>query len=97
MIHCSYLMLGRWTKLSLCCMSKLVRVLKLHYTFTHTQQAEAAGEDYERVKLLETSAIDVDKKDRKRKKKNNPDTGFAGMTSHSNHTEKLILYHLFVI
>ena len=47
------------------------------FSLAHTQQAEAAGEDYERIKLLETSATDVEKKDRKRKKKN-PDTGFAG-------------------
>ena len=43
----------------------------------YAQQAEAAGEDYEKVKLLETPATDVEKRERKKKKKN-PDTGFAG-------------------
>lgn len=41
------------------------------------QEAEAAGEDYEKVKMLETSATDMEKRERKKKKKN-PDTGFAG-------------------
>ncbi len=36
------------------------------------------GEDYERVKVLETSAIEMEKSLRKKKKKN-PDTGFAGI------------------
>ena len=49
----------------------------ISYLLCHTQKAEAAGEDYERVKLLETSASEVEKKERKKKKKN-PDTGFAG-------------------
>ena len=41
------------------------------------KEAEAAGEDYEKVKMLETSATDLDKRDRKKRKKN-PDTGFSG-------------------
>ena len=43
------------------------------------QQAEMNGEDYERVKLLEISAVEMEKSMRKKTKKN-PDTGFAGMT-----------------
>lgn len=35
------------------------------------------GEDYERVKLLEISAEDAERFERKRKKKN-PDLGFSG-------------------
>ena len=79
------------SKLSVCCMSNVVKLLNMYFTLshTHTQQAEAAGEDYERVKLLETSAVDMEKKDRKRKKKSNPDTGFAGQESHSVCAEKL--------
>ena len=38
---------------------------------------EEAGEDYERVKLLETSAAEIDRLERKKKRKN-PDMGFAG-------------------
>ena len=41
------------------------------------QEAEDAGEDYERQKMLQTSASDLERLQRKRKKKN-PDTGFAG-------------------
>lgn len=41
------------------------------------QEAEAAGEDYNKIKLLETSASDMEKRERKKKKKN-PDQGFAG-------------------
>lgn len=44
---------------------------------TGIQQAELDGEDYERVKMLETSASELERRDRKKKKKN-PDTGFAG-------------------
>ena len=41
------------------------------------QEAEEAGEDYEQQKLLQTSAADLERLQRKRKKKN-PDPGFAG-------------------
>lgn len=40
------------------------------------KKAELEGEDYERVKLLETSAADLERLERKKKKKN-PDAGFA--------------------
>ncbi|XP_043916012.1 pre-mRNA-splicing factor SYF2 [Protopterus annectens] len=40
------------------------------------QACEAQGEDYERVKLLEISAEDAEKWERKKKKKN-PDQGFS--------------------
>ena len=43
----------------------------------HLQKAELEGEDYERVRLLETSAADLERLERKKKKKN-PDAGFAG-------------------
>lgn len=39
------------------------------------KKAELEGEDYEQVKLLETAAIDLERADRKKKKKN-PDEGF---------------------
>lgn len=45
--------------------------------FVPFQQAELDGVDYERQKMLETSASELERKERKRKKKN-PDTGFAG-------------------
>ena len=47
----------------------------------YSQQAELNGEDYEKVKMLETSAIELEKRERKKKKKN-PDTGFAGESYH---------------
>ncbi|KAK2570618.1 Pre-mRNA-splicing factor syf2 [Acropora cervicornis] len=40
------------------------------------EEAEARGENYDRVKLLETTAEEADKFERKRKKKN-PDEGFS--------------------
>ena len=46
-------------------------------TAVYFQEAELNGEDYEKVKLLETSASELERRDRKKKKKN-PDTGFAG-------------------
>lgn len=42
-----------------------------------SQECAARGEDYERVKLLEVSAEDAERWERKRKKKN-PDLGFSG-------------------
>lgn len=41
------------------------------------QEAESRGENYDRVKMLEITAEDADKLERKRKKKN-PDQGFSG-------------------
>ncbi|XP_077977781.1 pre-mRNA-splicing factor syf2-like [Glandiceps talaboti] len=40
-------------------------------------EAEARGEDYDRIKLLDMSAEDAEKWDRIKKKKKNPDQGFA--------------------
>ena len=42
------------------------------------QEAEANGQDYNRLKLLEVSAEEADRLEKKKKKKN-PDQGFAGM------------------
>ncbi len=41
------------------------------------QECAARGENYDRVKLLEITADDAERWERKKKKKN-PDTGFAG-------------------
>ncbi|XP_071800841.1 pre-mRNA-splicing factor SYF2-like [Asterias amurensis] len=41
------------------------------------KEAEANGQDYERLKLLEVSAEEADRLEKKKKKKN-PDQGFAG-------------------
>lgn len=41
------------------------------------QECAARGEDYERVKLLEISAEDAERWERKKKRKN-PDLGFSG-------------------
>lgn len=41
------------------------------------QECAERGEDYDRVKLLEITADDAERWERKKKKKN-PDTGFAG-------------------
>ena len=42
------------------------------------QEAEANGQDYDRLKLLEVSAEEADRLEKKKKKKN-PDQGFAGI------------------
>lgn len=42
------------------------------------QEAESRGENYDRVKMLEVTAEDADRLERKRKKKN-PDQGFSGI------------------
>lgn len=42
------------------------------------KEAEERGEDYERLKMLEQSADDLEKAERRRKRKQNPDTGFSG-------------------
>lgn len=47
------------------------------------QEAEARGENYDRVKLLEVTAEDADRLERKRKKKN-PDQGFSGIYMYVN-------------
>ncbi|KAJ7391341.1 pre-mRNA-splicing factor syf2 [Desmophyllum pertusum] len=44
------------------------------------KEAESRGEDYDRVKMLEMTAEDADKFERKRKKKN-PDQGFSGFAA----------------
>lgn len=49
----------------------------LNRSMIHLQEAEAKGEDYDRVKLLEVGADDAEKWERKKKKKN-PDPGFSG-------------------
>ena len=43
------------------------------------QRAEEAGEDYDRVKLLEETAEDVEILERRKRKKKNMDPGFSGM------------------
>ena len=42
------------------------------------KEAEDQGEDYDRLKMLEQSAEDLEKAERRRKRKQNPDTGFSG-------------------
>ena len=42
------------------------------------QEAEANGEEYERVKILETQADDAERGAKKKKMKANPDHGFSG-------------------
>lgn len=49
-------------------------LLKKMFVF---QECAEKGEDYDRVKLLEITADDAERWERKKKKKN-PDTGFAG-------------------
>ncbi|EDW35522.1 GL17175 [Drosophila persimilis] len=41
------------------------------------EDAQAAGKDYERLKLLEVSAIDAERIEKKKKRKDNPDLGFS--------------------
>ncbi|KAH8413780.1 hypothetical protein KR222_008086 [Zaprionus bogoriensis] len=40
-------------------------------------EAQSAGKDYERLKLLEVSAADADRIEKKKKRKDNPDLGFS--------------------
>ena len=47
------------------------------FLFIGKQKAEENGEDYDRVKLLEKTADELERMERKRKKKN-PDEGFSG-------------------
>lgn len=44
------------------------------------QEAEDRGENYERLKVLDTGADELERLDRKRKKKN-PDQGFSGFAA----------------
>jgi len=46
------------------------------------QECAEKGEDYDIVKLRDVGADETDRLDRKRKKKN-PDQGFAGMQNHA--------------
>lgn len=52
-------------------------VVKTDEFFVLRQECAARGEDYERVKLLEISAEEAERWERKKKKKN-PDLGFSG-------------------
>ena len=45
--------------------------------FIGAQKAEENGEDYDRVKLLDKTADELERMEKKRKKKN-PDEGFSG-------------------
>ena len=42
------------------------------------QEAEAQGEDYDQLKLLEVTAEDAEKLDKRKKRKKNADVGFSG-------------------
>ena len=44
---------------------------------SNLQEAREAGEDYDQLKRMETSAAELERRDRKRRKKN-PDMGFSG-------------------
>ena len=55
------------------------------------QECAAKGEDYDRVKLLEISAEDAERWERKKKKKN-PDPGFSGERGYSFFLSELDSY-----
>ncbi|XP_034476022.1 pre-mRNA-splicing factor Syf2 [Drosophila innubila] len=40
-------------------------------------EAESTGKDYERMKLLDVSAVDAERIEKKKKRKDNPDLGFS--------------------
>ena len=48
------------------------------HTHTHLQEAVEAGEDYEKEKILKTSAAELERMEWKKNKKKNPDPGFSG-------------------
>ena len=48
------------------------------HTHTHLQEAVEAGEDYEKEKILKTSAAELERLEWKKNKKKNPDPGFSG-------------------
>ena len=54
------------------------KILLISFMFNLHQEAEAQGEDYDRLKLLEVTADDADKLDKRRKRKKNADVGFSG-------------------
>jgi hypothetical protein len=59
----------------------LIKILTNIHLLSHdcvVQEAEARGEDFNRVKYLDTPAEEADKIGRK-KKNANPDQGFAGL------------------
>ena len=64
--------------------------------FVYLKRADDAGEDYEQLKLLDSCAQDLDRLERKRKKKN-PDPGFSGdLSVHlSNHLSICLPIHPF--
>ena len=43
------------------------------------QEADEAGIDYDRAKMMDDQAVDIDIRNRRKKKKMNPDEGFSGM------------------
>ena len=59
------------------CSSHMLSLYILMVCLCVSQECEAAGEDYNRVKLLEIGADEAERWEKKKKKKN-PDTGFAG-------------------
>ena len=61
--------------------------LKLNLWLNLLQEAEANGEDYDRLKLLEVTADDAEKLDKRRKRKKNADVGFSG----KKHLDSLLL------
>jgi hypothetical protein len=63
------------------------------------QEAEAQGENYDRLKLLEVTADDAEKLDKRKKRKKNADVGFSGMklrcTSPDSPPPPLMMYSSF--
>uniref|UniRef100_A0A3Q4GXJ8 Pre-mRNA-splicing factor SYF2 n=1 Tax=Neolamprologus brichardi TaxID=32507 RepID=A0A3Q4GXJ8_NEOBR len=60
------------------------------------KECAARGEDYNRVKLLDITADDAERWERKKKKKN-PDTGFAGRFGFRNVKVPIICGYAFLI
>ena len=61
------------------------------------KSAEDAGEDYEQLKLLDSCAQDLDRLERKRKKKN-PDPGFSGdLSIHLSNHQSILSIHSSIL
>ena len=64
-------MKSRWTSLM------FVPGTNFILCFNTIQECQANGEDYEKVKILETQADDAERWDKRKKAKTNPDQGFS--------------------
>jgi len=56
----------------------IISYIYILYLSSFHQEAEDAGEDYEKVKMLGETAEDIEITERRKRKKKNMDPGFSG-------------------